>query len=221
MKTIFTLDNPGTVSAILLGTAVFFLGINYGVFFLADLIFFLVISTIVTSAGKHRKMWMGTYEKSRTWKNVAANGAIPLLWTVVYAAAYVLNRHFTTLILIAYIASISAVMADKFASELGVLDGEPYTLLTLKKAKKGTSGAVTPFGLFASLFGSAVIAMSVFVLYSNVYYFVIIAVSGLFGSLTDSIFGYFEEKGVGNKYTSNIACAVAGSLLSVLLLALL
>ena len=37
----------------------------------------------------------------------------------------------------------------------------------------------------------------------------------------DSVFGYFEERGTGNKYTTNIACAITGAAVGAALLMLL
>ena len=45
-------------------------------------------------------------------------------------------------------------------------------------------------------------------------YVLIIAISGLLGSVVDSVAGHFEEKGIGNKYTSNILCAIAAALIA-------
>ena len=46
----------------------------------------------------------------------------------------------------AFVAGVAGITADKFASEFGVLDGEPKVLINGKKANRGTSGAVTWFG---------------------------------------------------------------------------
>ena len=48
----------------------------------------------------------------------------------------------------------------------------------------------------------------------------IIVVAGLFGDFVDSFFGYFEERNIGNKYSSNVLCAVAGAALGLFLMAL-
>jgi hypothetical protein len=47
-----------------------------------------------------------------------------------------------------------------------------------------------------------------------------IIVGGFIGTLVDSILGHFEEKGIGNKYSSNFVCSVAGGILSVILYSL-
>jgi len=45
----------------------------------------------------------------------------------------------------------------------------------------------------------------------------LVTAAGLAGDVIDSIAGYFEERGVGNKYTSNLLCAASGALFGMLL----
>ena len=49
----------------------------------------------------------------------------------------------------------------------------------------------------------------------------VVVFSGLAGDLADSVLGYFEEKGIGNKYTSNFVCAVVGVAISIVCVTLL
>ena len=43
----------------------------------------------------------------------------------------------------------------------------------------------------------------------------------MFGNFIDSLLGHFEEKRIGNKYTSNLVCSVAGAALCAAALYLL
>ncbi len=224
MSGFLTLDRSGIVLALLLGLLILLLG---GVYFLTVMLLFLCLSAIVTAAGRREKGRIGLYESSRSWKNVAANGIVPLVVALLYRVS-VITAHpgISWLLLLVYVAGVAAITSDKFASEIGVLDGTPTMLLTLKKVKKGRSGAVTWLGLAASLSGAVVLGVfSLFALaMSNGAYVEIIgiiAVSGFLGNLVDSAFGYYEERGIGNKYTSNILCAVAGCLIGALLIYLL
>ena len=61
-----------------------------------------------------------------------------------------------------FVASVAGITADKFASEFGVLDGDPIMLMTGKKAKKGTSGAVTWLGFAMGSVASGLVALTVF-----------------------------------------------------------
>ncbi len=211
-----TLEKSGIISAVLLGMLIFAFGGNLGFIFLVTILWFLVLAFGVTEYGKAKKQKLGLYERYRTWKNVLANGAVPLLAVVLYAIYH------SPLFMLAYFGSVSAITADKFASEVGVLDGEPIMLLTLKRVKKGTSGAVTELGLAASIIGSLAAALPFFLLpmqagiASKLVLLAAVTLAGFFGNLFDSVLGYFEEKGIGNKYTSNAGCALAGFILMLL-----
>ena len=120
-------------------------------------------------------------------------------------------------------------MADKFSSELGVLDGMPRLIFTFRKVKRGVSGGVTSLGLAAGLLGSLLIAVGIFLIwdyisavsgygaYDILVVFMSIAIAGFSGTVIDSMLGYYEERGVGNKFTSNFMCSVCGAIISVLL----
>ena len=48
-----------------------------------------------------------------------------------------------------------------------------------------------------------------------------VTIAGVMGSFADSALGYFEEKGIGNKYTSNFICGLVAGLASMALFAML
>jgi len=218
MVNLFTLDNEGVILAVVFGILILGFGQNSGPLFLFDLFSFLALSAIVTRIGKRKKKGIGVYEKSRGWKNVVANGAVPVLLSALYFANLTLGFLPRNLVVAAYIASVAAVTADKFASEVGVLNGEPTMLITMKKVKKGMSGAVTLLGLGASFLASWLIGLSVLLAGGSVWWVMIVAVSGFLGCFVDSLAGYFEEQGIGNKYTSNILCSLAGAIVCLLFL---
>jgi len=159
-----TLDKKGIALALLFGAMILFFGGNYGPFFLFDMVVFLVLSAIATWIGRLKKEKMGTYEKSRGWRNVLANGLIPVAISLVYFLNHSYGTFPGAFIAISYVASVAAIAADKFASEIGVLDGTPVMLLTFKKVKKGTSGGVTLFGLAMSFVAALIIGISAFYL---------------------------------------------------------
>ncbi|MGC8776998.1 MAG: DUF92 domain-containing protein [Candidatus Micrarchaeia archaeon] len=211
-----TLDGKGIASALALALLILYFGKEYGVFFLSLLLLFLALSAIVTNVGKNKKRSLGLYEKSRGWKNVLANGLAPLL----IAILFYFEPGFKMQLALAYVASVAAITADKFASEIGVLDGTPIMLLTMKRVDRGVSGAVTLLGLAASSFASFGIALASFFITLSLEAFAIVFVSGYMGNIVDSLLGYYEEKGIGNKFTTNLACALSGSLFALLFLAL-
>ncbi|VVB77019.1 Uncharacterised protein [uncultured archaeon] len=218
MTKFLTLNKKGILLALLTGALVFTLGDGHRLLFLSDLVLFLALSAVITSFGRIKKQGLGVYDRARGWQNVLANGAVPVMAAGLYWVSLGTAFLPPAVLALAYIASVCAVMADKFASEIGVLDGEPTILLTFKKAKKGASGGVTSVGLLASLVGSSIIGASAFALGVPVAYVIAVVFSGFFGNIIDSVFGYYEEKGYGNKHTSNFFCSLAGFLMCILIL---
>ena len=219
MRTLLTLNIGGILSALLLGVVLLYLGWLSGedlAFFLV-MVYFLMLSTLVTRTGQEKKERMGVYERGRGWKNVFANGIVPVIVAALFLAS-VYQGHADPRFVVAYVASIAAITADKFASEIGILDGQPTMLLTAKPARKGDSGGVTALGTTASLLGAFLISTCILALNLPVMYIVVAAAAGFLGNLVDSLFGYFEERGIGNKYTSNMACAVTGAVIAFVVL---
>ena len=221
MVSLFTLDMSGAALAVSFGILVFVFGLGMWWFFLAVLADFLILSAIATRTKDEEKAHLRGYEKLRSWKNVVANGLVPVFIVFVYflnsnAALFPLVPQ--NVIIFIFVASICAITADKFASEFGVLAGEPITLLTLKRAKKGKSGAVTLFGTFMGVVAATLIGLTVFAIGGSFDVFIVLVVAGFVGNLVDSVFGYFEELGYGSKYSSNLMCSIAGALFCAIVL---
>jgi uncharacterized protein (TIGR00297 family) len=191
------LDVLGFLTALIIGSIVYlYLGLNA----LLILLTFFIFSIYVTSIGYKQKHAMKLYDYQRGAINVISNGFFPALFAF-------LNMPY------AFIASVSAITADKFASEIGVLGDNPKELFTFKEVKKGKSGAVSSLGLIASFTGSLTIALvSSYFYTTDPLFVIIITFAGFLGSLSDSIAGFFEERGFGNKATSNLICALTGGL---------
>jgi len=130
--------------------------------------------------------------------------------------------------LIGFIAAVAAITADKFNSEIGVLaTGQPRMIFGLKKVKKGTSGGISVLGLVAGLFAALVVSL-LFILVIGRFgikadsaaaakVVIAVTIAGFIGSLVDSMLGYYEERGIGNKFTSNFACGIIAALVAVLI----
>lgn len=221
MVSLLTLNISGTLFAVAFGILVFTFGMAMWWYFIAVLVDFLVLSAIATRARDEEKVHIRGYEKLRSWRNVVANGLVPVVLVFLYFLDFSTPVIPQVIILYAFVASVCAITADKFASEFGVLDGEPIMLLTMKKAKKGKSGAITWFGTLMGGIAAALIAVTVFAIGGSVLIFIVLLISGIIGNLVDSVFGYFEEIGYGNKYTSNLLCSVAGAVVCILVLVLL
>lgn len=196
------LDRKGVLLALFLGAILFFYG---GISYLALMLVFFLLAVIVTKYEYETKKGMGIYEHERGWENVLSNGLLPAILAV--ASPYIG--------IFPFIAGIAAVMADKFGSELGVLDAsDPISLFGLKTVRPGTSGAMSRMGTVGSFAGACAIgfaAMYVFGITPT--QALLVGLAGLGGSIADSIFGVFEEKGFGTKGTTNFICSVVGAML--------
>ncbi len=231
--TFLTLDIKGSLAALALGLAFYILA-GFNLVLVAFMLYFLMLSSLVTSAGKSRKKAMGVYQKSRGILNVVSNGCGPLIFAAVFFLTLFYNMQYLAVLALAgFGASVASVTADKFSSELGVLDGEPKDIFTFKHVKKGASGGITLFGLgsgfFAALLVSTPFSFVIFRLgllpplqpqYTlfPLYALITVCVGGFIGTLVDSLLGHYEEKGIGNKFTSNFICSVCGGAAGMLLL---
>ena len=207
MANLFLLDKQGLVLAFLLGLAVYFFG---GLEFLAIFFVFLISSVVVTKYGYHKKRELGLYEHERSWENVLSNGLVPVL--VLFFPFFGFSS------IGAFLGAVAAINADKFASELGVLSPDPIDLANLKKARNGKSGCISLFGTFASFVGAITIGVFAHFLFPSSidsWKIVFIGLIGFIGSFADSIAGVFEEKGIGNKSTSNIIGSAVGAILGL------
>lgn len=196
------LDREGIILAIVMGILItYFGGLNYLLLMLG----FFFFAVIVTKYEHGVKRDMGIYEHERGWENVLSNGLFP---TILAVASFQYG-------FIPFIASVAAVTADKFGSELGVLSKEkPLNLANLKRTKPGTSGALTLMGSVASLLGAIVIGfLSIFLFEVTPTQALLLGAAGFGGSVVDSIFGVLEEKGLGTKGTTNFICSAAGAIL--------
>lgn len=181
--------------------------------FIALLLVFLMAGASVTRYGYERKRELTIYEYERGWENVLANGLVPTICAVAYA--------FNPAAKWAYIGAVAAILADKFASEIGVLGGQPYALPGFNRVKSGTSGAISLLGTLASWDGGIIIGASAYFLFPGVTVWdaLIISCIGAAGSFADTLAGVLEVRGIGNKATTNVICSIVGALLGYLLLA--
>ncbi len=231
MKTFFTLDIKGTILAIIMALIMLVFGIltsNFalGLFYICVMAYFLILSAIVTETKRVYKKSIKLYQKSRGIYNVLANGLMPFIIVVLIFVFPSIKM----ILLVAFIASVAAVTADKFSSEIGVINGRPFSIITFKRIEKGVSGGISLLGTIAGFVGSLLISFSVFLLpllnfnlSANIliFLFFIVLISGFAGTIIDSFLGYFEENGIGNKFTTNFICSLAGALIALLMVLIL
>lgn len=133
----------------------------------------------------------GIQEKGsrRDGMQVFANGGMALVAAVLYA----LSPSMVALVMFA--SSVAEAASDTFAGEIGILSkARPISIITGRKMKPGLSGAVSALGSGAGLLGALFIAlywMSNFLPLTgkSFAYASIVAVSGFFGCLMDSVLG--------------------------------
>ncbi|HNS62573.1 MAG TPA: DUF92 domain-containing protein, partial [Anaerolineales bacterium] len=181
-----SLSKSGAFAAMILGTIIFGLG---GIPWAVLLLTFFFTSSALSRAFKKRKQGLNEkYSKGdqRDAGQVFGNGGL--------AAAFVIFHYVypeSNIGWIGFAASLAAVNADTWATELGVLNPTPPRMIMdlRKRVEKGTSGGVSLVGTLASLAGSALIAALASLFTANWSLFLPITLSGLAGSLFDSFLG--------------------------------
>lgn len=183
---VHSLNKSGAFAATLVGTVVFGLG---GLQWAILLMVFFITSSGLSRLFKRRKQ--GLNEKfskgsERDVGQVFGNGGLATLFVVIHAL-------FPGSIVgwVGFAASLAAVNADTWATELGVLNPTPPRMITglRKRVEKGTSGGISLFGTLASLVGAAIIALPAALFTDNWLLVPLITFAGLAGSLFDSFLG--------------------------------
>lgn len=181
-----SLDKSGAIAAAFVGTIIFGVG---GWQWAILLLLFFITSSGLSRAFKKRKQ--GLSEKfskgsERDAGQVFGNGGLATLFATLHAL-----YPESILPLIGFAASLAAVNADTWATELGVLNPTPPRMITdlRKRVEKGTSGGISLWGTFASLLGASIIALPAALFTSSWSLFPLITFAGLAGSLFDSFLG--------------------------------
>jgi uncharacterized protein (TIGR00297 family) len=185
-----SLDKSGAFASAFVGTIIFGIG---GWQWAVLLLTFFITSSGLSRAFKKRKQ--GLNEKfskgnERDAGQVFGNGGLATLFAALHA-------FYPESIIpwLGFAASLAAVNADTWATELGVLNPTAPRMITnlRKRVEKGISGGVSLWGTSASLLGSSVIALLAVLLSPssilNTNYFLLITAAGLAGSLFDSLLG--------------------------------
>jgi len=180
------LSLSGAFAAFGMGTLIFGIG---GWSWTAVLITFFGTSSLLSRLFLKQKQKLETQiEKGyqRDWVQVLANGGVALV--CVLLQGWFPN---SSIPFLAASASLAAANADTWATELGVLSSQPPRLITTgKTVPRGVSGGVSAFGLLAALGGSTLIAaVGAFFIEERLSFFLIVCLSGIMGSLVDSILG--------------------------------
>ena len=183
------LDASGAVSASVVGLLIYYGG---GVRWFGTLVFFFVVSSLVTKYRYSEKRNMGIVQEkggARGWTNVLANGG--------FASFFALNElayggdYYT----VAFLGAISTAFADTLGTEVGLLSkNEPRSILPpFRRLARGQSGAVSSLGLLAGFLGAlsfGVLAAILGLLNQNSLLIILIVLAGgVAGSTLDSFLG--------------------------------
>ncbi len=184
-----SLNKSGAFAAAVTGTIIFGIG---GWQWAILLLTFFITSSAFSRAFKKRKQ--GLDEKfskgnERDAGQVFGNGGIATTFAALHF--FFPNELWPWL---GFAAALAAVNADTWATELGVLNPHPPRMITNlnKIVEKGTSGGISIIGTLASLVGSALISILASLLNpiaDSASIFIIVTLSGLAGSLFDSLLG--------------------------------
>ena len=185
-----SLNKSGALTATLIGTVIF--GIGGWQWAILLLTFFITSSALSRSFRNRKQALREKYSKGheRDAGQVLGNGAMAALFAGFHAF-----YPESMIPWIGFAASLAAVNADTWGTELGVLNPTPPHLITdlKKRVEKGTSGGISLFGTFASLLGSSVIALLAVLLSPTgtltTAHWLLITFAGLAGSLFDSLLG--------------------------------
>ena len=181
-----SLNTSGSFAATIVGTIVFGIG---GWQWATLLLIFFITSSALSRMFKKRKQGLSDkYSKGnqRDAGQVFGNGGLATVFVLIHAL-----YPEATISWVGFAASLAAVNADTWATELGVLNPTPPHMITdlRKRVEKGTSGGVSLFGTFASLLGASVIALPAAWFAENWSLFFLITLAGLAGALFDSLLG--------------------------------
>ncbi|MFA5313236.1 MAG: DUF92 domain-containing protein [Methanomassiliicoccales archaeon] len=158
----------------------------------------------------------------RTYRNVIANGSVPLMVALI---SFATGDQGSEVAGMAYLCAISVAASDTIASEMGVLSPKVWMITNFKRVEAGVNGGVSVYGTawallgacFASVVGWAVLfpgtAPDVRVL--------IPAIVGFVGCNIDSLIGAtLETWGYVGKLGTNIMSMALGTALGYITLIL-
>ncbi len=208
-----SIDVPGALSAVLIGTLV---TLGTGLAGFAILAAFFVVGSLATKLGYRLKAARGIAQErggARGWRNAWANGGIPCALALLAGAT---GERLHELLLLAYAASVATAAADTCSSEIGKAWGRRTLLITtLRPVPPGTEGAISLEGTLGGLLGGLAIASvgAALGLYSWPAA-LLVGLAGLLGSLAESVIGSVAEKRgwLDNDLLNALNTAIGGAL---------
>jgi uncharacterized protein (TIGR00297 family) len=225
-------DLSGSLSALVVGMVI---GVCGSVLWLVLLLIFLVSSFAAT---KYRFEWKraeGFQEGGRgerSWRNIAANGAIPTVIAVAsFASEVAANGDASASIFpkdvasFLFVSAIAVAAADTAASEIGIIDPRVYMITTLKRVKRGVDGGVSLTGMLVAFVAAAYTSAVAYVVFAGFdtdllagpRTLLIPMLCGFFGCQVDSVIGAtWERRGKIGKLGNNFLSIGFGTFLAFL-----
>lgn len=184
------LSASGAVATFLLAAIIFGFG---GWQWTVPILTFFVLSSLLSKVGKRIKSKYDlVFEKGsrRDYAQVIANGGMAGIFMIVFMIFKKPEIYYL------YLGALAAATADTWATEIGTLaKQEPRLITSFRKVAAGTSGGITNAGLLSASLGAFLIGLSGWLFFQNTLEssagttILLIAFSGLFGSLIDSLLG--------------------------------
>lgn len=183
-----SLSRSGAWGALLVGTIIFGLGgWRWAVLLLA---FFISSSALTRTFAKRKAALNEKFDKGgqRDIGQVLANGGVASIFAGLHF--FFPNASWTWA---AFAASLAAVNADTWATELGVLNPSmPRLITSWKPVERGTSGGISLYGTLAAAGGAALIAVLAGLVRPSGSFWLVTGIAilgGLIGSFFDSCLG--------------------------------
>jgi uncharacterized protein (TIGR00297 family) len=220
-------DLSGSLSAFAVGMVI---GICGNVLWLILLLVFLVSSFGATRYRFEWKKSEGFQEGvrgERTWRNVAANGAIPTTIAFLSFVAEALDpntRLFPKDIAsYMFVSAIAVAASDTAASEIGIVDPRVYMITTMERTRRGTDGGISLTGQLAAFIAAAytsAVAYVIFALFNDSLLagpatVFVPMLCGFLGCQIDSVIGAtLERDGKIGKLGNNFSSIALGTLIA-------
>lgn len=187
------IDGSGALAGIVITLVVFLSG---GLLWLVVMVAFFVVSSLLTRFRyDYKKRLDSAQEKGgqRSWPNTVANGGVGAIIALVFL------YHENDVLVIAYLASIAAGMADTVATEVGLLSKSKPRLIVRpsKIVEPGTSGGVTALGELVALgsaLGIAILGVAISIVGNQnqiiaLFVLVSVTIGAFLGTALDSLLG--------------------------------
>lgn len=185
---VHSLSRSGALAAGLVGTVIFGMG---GWQWAVLLLTFFISSSVLTRLfGKRKANLNEKFDKGgqRDAGQVLANGGVAAVFAALHF--FLPQANWTWL---AFSASLAAVNADTWATELGVLNRTPPRMITTgQPVEKGTSGGITWGGSLAALAGAGLVAVVALIVQPGAGSWLSLlftSLAGLLGAMFDSLLG--------------------------------